>query len=101
VAVADWVRAPFVLANSSEVNVPAPWLPWLAACKAAGALGVLVGVVTDAPLLVVAASAGLVLFFVGAMTLHTRAHVFYNIAFPGFYLLTAMVTLCLAVTETA
>jgi DoxX-like family len=99
IAGADWFRVRFVLANSAEVNVPIRWLPWLAACKAAGALGVLLGLIVDVPALVVTASAGLVLFFVGAMVFHVRARVFHNIAFPGFYLLIAIAILCLAVTE--
>ncbi|MYS75892.1 DoxX family protein, partial [Streptomyces sp. SID5926] len=39
IAVADLLRARFVLANSAEVGVPASWLPRLAGLKAAGAAG--------------------------------------------------------------
>ncbi|WP_414731714.1 DoxX family protein [Williamsia sp.] len=74
------------------MNVPIRWLPWPAACKAAGALGVLVGLIFDVPALVVTASAGLVLSFVGAMVFHVRARGFHNIAFPGVYLLVAIAT---------
>ena len=38
-AVADFARAKFVLANSAEVGVPQSWVPWLATAKMAGALG--------------------------------------------------------------
>ncbi|MFG2315955.1 DoxX family protein [Streptomyces tendae] len=85
IAVADLLRARFVLANSAEVGVPASWLPWLAALKAAGAAGLLVGLL-GAGALGTAAAAGLVLFFVGAVAAHVRARVFHNIAFPVGYL---------------
>ncbi|MFF0586180.1 DoxX family protein [Streptomyces sp. NPDC003781] len=85
IAVADLLRARFVLANSAEVKVPASWLPWLAGLKAAGAAGLLVGLLGFRPL-GIAAAVGLVLFFVGAVTAHVRARVFHNIAFPAGYL---------------
>ncbi|MGX1513132.1 hypothetical protein RKD44_004420 [Streptomyces collinus] len=85
IAVADLMRAPFVLANSAEVGVPASWLPWLAGLKGAGAAGLLVGLLGVRPL-GIAAAVGLVLFFVGAVAAHVRARVFHNIAFPLGYL---------------
>ncbi|CAM5466242.1 DoxX family protein OS=Streptomyces rochei OX=1928 GN=G3I25_39370 PE=4 SV=1 [Streptomyces rochei] len=85
IAVADLRRAPFVLANSAEVAVPASWLPGLALLKAAGAAGLLAGLLGFRPL-GVAAAVGLVLFFVGALVAHVRARVFHNIAFPAGYL---------------
>ncbi|MFW0785294.1 DoxX family protein [Gordonia sp. CPCC 206044] len=100
IAGADYLRAPFVLANSAEVNVPPAWLPWLATSKAAGALGVLVGLVADRPTLVTVAAAGLTLFFVGAIVFHVRARVFYNLAFPGLFLAAAVATLALAAGQT-
>ncbi|QCR48037.1 hypothetical protein C1N79_16040 [Streptomyces sp. SGAir0924] len=85
IAVADLRRAPFVLANSAEVAVPASWLPGLALLKAAGAAGLLAGLLGFRPL-GIAAAVGLVLFFVGALVAHVRARVFHNIAFPAGYL---------------
>ncbi|MFC8871211.1 DoxX family protein [Streptomyces sp. NPDC057148] len=85
IAVADLLRAPFVLANSAEVGVPSSWLPWLAGLKGAGAAGLLVGLLGVRPL-GIAAAVGLVLFFVGAVAAHVRARVFHNIAFPLGYL---------------
>ncbi|MEU0226248.1 DoxX family protein [Streptomyces sp. NPDC006284] len=85
IAVADLMRARFVLANSAEVAVPGSWLPWLAVLKAAGAAGLLAGLL-GFRLLGVAAAVGLVLFFVGAVVAHVRARVFHNIAFPAGYL---------------
>ncbi|MEV5013992.1 DoxX family protein [Streptomyces sp. NPDC053780] len=98
IAVADLLRARFVLANSAEVGVPASWIPWLAGLKFAGAAGLLVGLFGARPL-GIAAGVGLVLFFVGAVAAHVRARVFHNIAFPLGYLAlnTAALGLTLAV----
>ena len=89
VAVADYVKAGFVLKNSAEVHVPESALPYLATLKMAGAIGLVVGL-TLVRWLGVAAAIGLILFFVGALVAHIRARVFYNIAFPGAYLLLAV-----------
>jgi DoxX-like family len=93
-AAADFLRARFVLANSEEVGVPEGWLPLLGALKAAGAAGLLIGLLWLRPI-GIAAAAGLVLFFVGAMATHVRARVLYNLAFPGFYLALAVGSLIL------
>ncbi|CAL9310774.1 DoxX family protein [Streptomyces sp. SudanB182_2057] len=98
IAVADFLRAGFVLANSAEVGVPRSWLPWLGALKAAGAAGLLLGLV-GVPVIGVAAATGLVLFFVGAVAAHIRARVYYDIAFPGTYLALAAASLVLAVVR--
>lgn len=99
IAVADYLRAPFVLANSAEVHVPEPWLPGLATLKLAGGVGVALGVIAGVPALTLAAALGIVLFFIGAMTFHARAKVFYNIAFPGMFLGTAAATVVLSLWE--
>jgi DoxX-like family len=98
IAVADFIPARFVLANSAEVGVPRSWLPALGAAKLAGAAGLLVGLVGLRPL-GIAAAAGLVLFFVGAVLTHLKARVLYNIAFPGGYLLIAAASLALMVVH--
>ena len=95
-AVADLSRAPFVLANSAEVGVPPSWLPLLAALKAAGAAGLLIGLL-GFRYLGIAAAIGLVLFFTGALIVHVRARVFYNLAFPGTFWLLATASLVLAI----
>jgi hypothetical protein len=89
IVVADCAKAKFVLDNSAEVGLQPGVLPYLATLKLAGAAGLVVGF-AGIPWLGLAAGAGLVLFFVGAVTAHLRAHVLYNIAFPGFYLLLAI-----------
>lgn len=89
IAVADYVKADFVVKNSGEVHLPVSTLPYLATTKLAGAFGLVVGW-TMIPWLGVAAGVGLVLFFVGAVIAHLRARVLYNIAFPGLFLLLAV-----------
>lgn len=89
IAVADYARAPFVLANSAEVRLPAAAVPYLATLKLAGAAGLLMGLL-GVPRLGLAAGIGLTAFFIGAVLAHVRARVFHNIAFPGCYLLLAV-----------
>ncbi|MFI9584055.1 DoxX family protein [Streptomyces sp. NPDC052236] len=94
-AIADFARAKSVLANSAEVGLPQSWIPALAMLKAAGAAGLLLGLL-GARFIGVAAAVGLVLFFIGAIAAHVRARVFHNIAFPGGYLALAVASLVLA-----
>ncbi|CAL9668181.1 DoxX family protein [Streptomyces sp. R1] len=98
IAAADLAGARFVLANSAEVGVPRSWLSRLAALKLAGAAGLLLGLQDTAlrPLGAVAAC-GLVLFYLGALAFHVRARVLHNLAFPGFFLATAVAALALTV----
>lgn len=98
IAIADLIPAGFVLANSAEVGVPRSWLPPLAAAKLAGAVGLVVGLL-GLPALGIAAAVGLVLFFVGAVIAHLRAHVLYNIGFPGAYLCLSAATLALTIAR--
>ncbi|WP_312979935.1 DoxX family protein [Corynebacterium sp.] len=100
IAAADLLRARFVLDNSAEVNVPARWLPALAAAKGAGGAGVALWFL-DVPVLPIVSAAGLACFFVGANVAHLRARVFHNIAFPGTYLALAAGSLALLVLDTS
>ena len=69
--VAKLRRDPRVVRVISEVvGVPLKWFPWLAACEFAGGLGLLVGIVW--PPLGVAASVGVLLYFLCAMIAHVR-----------------------------
>lgn len=94
-AAGDFAKADFVLKTSDEVGVPRSSVPVLAALKAAGALGLLLGLL-GVPLIGTAAAAGLVVFFIGAIAFHIRARVFYNIAFPAFFLALAAASLFLS-----
>jgi len=96
IAVADLVPARFVLANMDEVGVPRPWLPRLAVLKGAAVAGLLLGLLGLRPL-GIAAAAGLVLFFTGALAAHVRARVFYNIAVPGAFFALAVASGILAI----
>jgi DoxX-like family len=98
VAIADLIPAGFVLANSAEVEVPRSWLPALGAVKLAGAAGLIVGLL-GLRAMGFAAAVGLVLFFVGAVVTHLKAHVLYNIAFPGAFLVLSAATLALMVVH--
>ncbi|MFW5418741.1 DoxX family protein [Nocardiopsis sp. CNT-189] len=98
VAIADFAKARFVLANSAELDLPQSWLPLLAALKTAGAAGLAAGLL-GARFIGIAAATGLVLFFVGALIAHFRARVFHNIAFPGAYLALAAASLVLAIAQ--
>ncbi|WP_414937323.1 DoxX family protein [Amycolatopsis sp. cmx-11-51] len=94
IAAADFARVSFVLRNSAEVDVPPSWISPLASLKAAGAAGLLLGLL-GVPYLGTAAAVGLVLFYVGAVSTHVRARVLYNIAFPAGFLTLAVATLVL------
>jgi hypothetical protein len=94
-ATGDFAKAGFVLKTSDEVGVPRSWVPALGGLKAAGAAGILLGLL-GIPLIGIAAAAGLVAFFVGALAFHIRARVLYNIAFPGVFLALAATTLALS-----
>ncbi|MDO0938856.1 DoxX family protein [Streptomyces sp. DG2A-72] len=98
IAGADFARARFVLANSAAVGVPQSWLPWLGALKAAGAAGLLLGLL-GVPGIGIAAATGLVLFFVGAVAAHVRPRVYATIVFPGGFLALAVAALVLGVAR--
>ncbi|MFF7356065.1 DoxX family protein [Streptomyces filipinensis] len=98
IAAADLAKAPFVLANAAEVGVTRSWIPALALLKAAGGAGLLLGLLGVRPL-GIAAGVGLVLFYLGAVTVHVRARVFHNIAFPGLFLALAAGALALAASR--
>ncbi|MEV8453136.1 DoxX family protein [Streptomyces sp. NPDC052095] len=65
-----FTRNPQVVGSMAKVGVPDSWLPRLATAKAAGALGLLAGLVV-APL-GMAAAVGLVLYFSGGVIAHLR-----------------------------
>jgi hypothetical protein len=86
-ATADFIGPQWLLTNMTKAGVPQSWLFSLGALKAAGALGLLVGL--GVPLLGVVAAVGLVLFFVGAIVIHIRAH-WYSFTYPAAFLLLAV-----------
>ncbi|GAB2983620.1 DoxX family protein [Saccharothrix stipae] len=93
-AVADLLRADFVMANSAAVDVPPSWVPALGAVKGAGAVGLLLGLF-GAHVIGIAAAIGLVAFFVGAIVAHARAGAWRTVTFPGAFLALAVGSLVL------
>lgn len=93
IATADFMRYEFVLINSAKMGVPESWLTTLGILKAAGAGGLLLGLL-GVPLIGAAAAIGLILFYVGAIITHLRARG-YSLGFPFAYLLLAMAALVL------
>jgi DoxX-like family len=83
-ALVDFARAKFVLATSARLGLPESWLVPLGLAKAAGAAGLVLGLL-GVPLIGTVAAAGLVLFFVGAVLAHLRAR-YYAMAPPVAFL---------------
>jgi len=92
-AIVDFRRPQWVLDNIAKWGGSHSWLFTLGALKAAGALGLLVGI--GVPLIGVAAATGLVLFFVGAIAVVIRAGWYSHLAWPSTYLLLAVGSLAL------
>ncbi|MFC6964529.1 DoxX family protein [Halocatena marina] len=90
IATLDFIHHKQVLENMAQVDVPESWLPVLGTLKAAGAVGLLVGIIV--PPIGTAAAVGLTIFYIGAIITHLRARE-YTIAPATAYLLLAVVTL--------
>lgn len=96
---AAFFRPPQILLDAmADVDVKESWLPMLGALKAAGALGLLVGIAVPLPAVGTAAAAGLVVYFVGATVVHVRAGD-YSISGQHVFLLLAVTTLVLDVVS--
>jgi hypothetical protein len=88
----DFVRHPKVALNMDRAGVPRSWMIPLGILKAAGAVGLLLGIFV--PPIGIAAAAGLVLFFIGAIITHLRGR-FYSFAYPVSFLTLAVAALAL------
>jgi hypothetical protein len=86
-AAAGIVRPKWILDNMTRYGVPHSWLFSLSVLKGAGAVGLLVGL--GVPVVGVAASIGLVLYFVGAIVAVVRGRVYSHISYPVPFLLLA------------
>jgi hypothetical protein len=91
-ATADFVRYHQVLTNMAKAGVPESWLTNLGILKAAGALGLLIGI--GVPWIGIVAAVGVILFFVGAIITHLRAR-WYSFSYPLVYLLLGVGSLVL------
>jgi len=80
------------------VGVPLRYLPLLAACEFAGALGAVLGILW--PTLGMAAGIGLVLYFVGAVISHLRVGDVKGVGPAAFMLVVAAAALTLRVLTT-
>jgi DoxX-like family len=78
-------RASWVVDNLADYGVPRSWWPWLGTAKAAGAIGLLVGLAV--PAVGVVAALGLVLYFLAAVITVIRARLYKHVPFPLLYLL--------------
>jgi DoxX-like family len=92
-AIVDFRRPQWVLDNMTEWKGSHSWLFTLGALKAAGALGLLMGIAV--PLIGIAAAVGVVLFFVGAIAVVLRAGWYSHLPWPVTYLLLAVGSLAL------
>jgi hypothetical protein len=88
------LRAKWVVQGLEDYGVPRSWWPWLGAAKAAGAAGLLVGLLLTP--IGVMAGIGLVLYFTGAVITVIRAHWYSHIPFPLVYLTPVVASLALA-----
>lgn len=86
-ALVDFIRADFIVDNMTKYGIPHSWLFPLGALKAAGALGLLVGIAL--PPIGVAAAASLVLYYIGAVITVIRVRCYSHIRFPAPFLLLA------------
>jgi len=91
-ATLDFIRFKQVLINMAKAGVPESWITMLGILKAAGAVGLLIGI--GVPLIGMAAAIGLILFFVGAIITHLRAHD-YSFGLALVFLLLAVAALVL------
>lgn len=96
-AAVDFLRVQWVVDNMTKYGTPHSWLFALGAVKAAGAIGLLVGIAV--PLIGAAAALGLVLYFVGAVITVVRARWYSHIAFPAAFLLLATSALVVRLVE--
>jgi len=70
-SVNDFVRPHSLLKNMRRLGVPESSLPILGIVKAAGAIGLLIGI--RLPMIGTLAATGLTVFFIGAIITHLRA----------------------------
>jgi hypothetical protein len=78
-----FAHAKWVVEPVAEYGVPRGWWPWLGVAKAAGAAGLLVGLLV--PVIGLLAGAGLVLYFTGAVVTVLRARWYSHVPFPLLY----------------
>ncbi|RKN37005.1 DoxX family protein [Streptomyces hoynatensis] len=93
-AVSVFLGAAWVVGALEEYRVPRSWCPWLGTAKAAGAVGLLAGLVV--PVVGLLAAIGLILYFIGAVLTVLRARRYAHVPYPLVYLAPAAASLALA-----
>ncbi|MGW8883316.1 DoxX family protein [Streptomyces sp. NPDC055749] len=83
-AVSVLARAKWVVEPLADYGVPRSWWVWLGAAKAAGAVGLLAGLLV--PVIGLLAGIGLVLYFTGAVITVIRARSYAHVPFPLVYM---------------
>ncbi|MGC1463341.1 MAG: DoxX family protein [Terracidiphilus sp.] len=86
--ICDFTRPNWLLANIKRLEVKERWLPTLGVLKLLGGLGLLAGIAVQR--IGIAAAAGLVLYFVGAVVTVLRARWYANLPFPLTWLALAL-----------
>jgi energy-coupling factor transporter transmembrane protein EcfT len=93
--ICDFTRPHWLLTNVKRLEVEERWLPTLGVLKLLGGLGLLAGIAV--PQIGVAAAAGLVLYFIGAVVTVLRVRWYANLPFPLTWLALAAVSFALCV----
>ncbi len=93
-AVSVFLRAKWIVQPLSDYGVSPSWWPWLGAAKAAGAVGLLAGLLV--PSIGVLAGICLVLYFTAAVITVIRARWYSHIAYPLIYMAVVVAALVLA-----
>ncbi|MEV3859939.1 DoxX family protein [Streptomyces sp. NPDC050095] len=89
-----FARAEWVVKPMADYGVPTSWMTFLGTAKAAGAVGLLVGLAV--PPIGVAAAIGLILYFTGAVITVVRARWFSHVPFPLVYVAPVVAALVLS-----
>ena len=92
-AAAVTFHARWVVEALADYHVGRSWWPLLALAKTAGAAGLLVGLLV--PVIAVAAEAGLVLYFAGAVATVIRARRLSHVPYPLVFLIPVIASLAL------
>jgi hypothetical protein len=85
--ICDFTRPEWILANMKRLAVEERWLPTLGVLHLLGGIGLLAGL--RIPEIGLAAAAGLVVFFLGAVVTSMRARWYAHLPFPLVWLVLA------------
>jgi hypothetical protein len=92
-AAAVFLRASWVVTALTDYGVSRWWWPWLGTAKAAGAVGLLFGLLV--PAIGLAAAIGLVVYFTGALVTVVRARWYTHIPYPVVFVAPVIASLAL------